>query len=229
MNGREKVIEMRQHGPCVLPSMLLCDFGNLGAEVERLAAAGFLGLHLDVMDGRFVPNFTYGMPIVRAFRELTSMPLDVHLMIEEPGDYITQFCEAGADAITIHREAVTDPVPALDKIREGGAAAGIAVNPGTPISEIACCEGHVDLVLIMSVDAGFGGQAFNPSVLSKYSQAREIFGDQVVLEGDGGLNASTVASVTEVGAEFLVVGSAIFRKGDYGLALQELKENSQPV
>jgi ribulose-phosphate 3-epimerase len=209
--------------------MLLCNFGDLRSEVGRLTAAGFLGLHLDVMDGNFVPNLTYGMPIVAGLRGLTSMPLDVHLMIEEPQNYVEAFYESGADAITIHREAVADPVPVLDRIRDLGAAAGIAIDPETPVAEITGCVGHTDLVLIMSAKAGFGGQAFQEQALGKLQVAREVFGNEVLLEVDGGVNRKTIAACANAGARLLVAGSAIFHSDDYAATLRELKGLSQPV
>jgi ribulose-phosphate 3-epimerase len=209
--------------------LLLCDFGNLQGEVAQLTEAGFEALHLDVMDGNFVPNLTYGMPIVAGLRRLTSLPLDVHLMIENPQNYVAAFYQAGADAITIHREAVADPVPVLQQIRELGAAAGIAVDPETPVAEIAGCVGHADLVLIMSVKAGFGGQSFREEALLKLPQAREIFGGEVLLQIDGGVNTKTIAACTDAGAQLLVVGSAIFNSDDYEAALRELKDLSHPV
>ena len=229
MSRRQRVLELGQQAPCVLPSLLLCDFGDLRCEVDRLTAAGFEALHLDVMDGNFVPNLTYGMPIVLGLRGLTPMPLDVHLMIDNPARYVGDFFKAGADAITIHREAVADPVPVLEQIRGLGAVAGIAINPETPVEEIASCVGHVDLVLIMSVKAGFGGQAFREDVLPKFRQARQLFGNDVLLEIDGGVNTKTVAACTDAGAQLLVAGSAIFAKDDYQAALRELKDHSQPV
>jgi ribulose-phosphate 3-epimerase len=229
MSRRQRVHELGRQAPCVLPSLLLCDFGDLRSEVNRLTAAGFLGFHLDVMDGNFVPNLTYGMPIVAGLRGLTSLPLDVHLMIRNPGNYVEAFYEAGADSITIHREAVADPLPVLKQIRALGAAAGIALDPETPVDELTDCVGHVDLVLIMSVKAGFGGQSFRPEVLPKLAEARAIFGNDVLLEVDGGVNTNTIAACTDAGAELLVAGSAIFDQGDYQAALRNLKEHSQPA
>ena len=157
---RNCIINLREASPAVLPSLLLCDFGNLEHEIERLEEAGVAALHLDVMDGVFVPNFTYGMTIVSALRKLTDLPLDVHLMMVHPEKYVEQFYEAGADIITVHAEATDDAPALLQQIRALGAAAGIAVNPDTPISEIKASLPHADLALVMSVHAGFGGQSF---------------------------------------------------------------------
>lgn len=226
MSRREHLLALRQSAPVVLPSMLLCDFGNLGQEVARLEEAGVRGLHLDVMDGQFVPNFTYGMTIVDAFRRLTSLPLDVHLMINRPEQYIQHFYDAGADILTIHAEATDDLRGALAMIAKLDLGVGVAVNPDTPIESIQECLDLVDLVLIMSVQAGFGGQAFNPVALDKLRQVRQIAGDDVLLEIDGGINLDTIASCTEAGAELLVAGSAIFRKESYVRAVAELRDQA---
>ncbi len=174
MSRRDCIEELKSISPAILPSLLLCDFGNLAAEIEKLEAAGVAALHLDVMDGVFVPNFSYGMTIVHAVRKLTELPLDVHLMMVHPEKYIKQFYEAGANIMTIHAEAVDDPVPILDAIQTMGAAAGIAINPATPVSAIKNCLPHFDLALIMSVNAGFGGQSFDASVLGKLDELREL-------------------------------------------------------
>jgi ribulose-phosphate 3-epimerase len=204
--------------------MLLCDFGNLSGEVQKIEAAGLPALHLDVMDGVFVPNLTYGMTIVQAARRLTDLPLDVHLMITQPQNYVSQFFESGADVITIHREAVQDPRPVLESILNLGAAAGIAINPLTPVSQIENCLDLVDLVLVMSVQAGFGGQSFNPIALKKLKEIRELpAGRNVLLEIDGGINVDTVAMSVRHGAQLLVAGSAIFCQADYGAAIRQLR------
>ena len=222
MSRRQKLMELRRAGPQVLPSLLLCDFGNLKHEVEQLGAASIQCLHLDVMDGNFVPNMTYGMPIVSALRGLTDMVLDVHLMIERPERYIEHFYEAGADILTLHVEAVDDPIPALRRIRELGMAAGLALNPDTPLSDMAPYLEECDLALAMSVDAGFGGQKFNPVALEKLREMKLHGPEQLVLEVDGGVNASTISQCAEAGANFFVVGSAIFKQGDYTVAVNQL-------
>lgn len=212
---------LRASGPTILPSLLLCDFGRLADEVERLEEAGVAALHLDVMDGVFVPNFTYGMTIVKAFRSLTELPLDVHLMMVHPEKYLEAFRDAGADVLTIHAEAVEDPVPVLKQIRALGCEAGIAINPATPVAAIANALPHADLALIMSVKAGFGGQKFDPSVLNKLAEIRQLpGGEEIALEIDGGINAETVGEAVGSGAELLVAGSAIFGKPDYRAALE---------
>ena len=165
--SREKLDEIRAAAPGVLPSLLLCDFGDLKGEVARLEEAGTKVLHLDVMDGHFVPNMTYAMPIVDGLRRHTEMPLDVHLMIREPVKYAKPMVDAGADLLTFHVEAVRDPVEAARAIGDLGVGVGVALNPDTPISTLDGCISDIDMVLVMSVDAGFGGQSFNPIALEK--------------------------------------------------------------
>jgi ribulose-phosphate 3-epimerase len=224
MFAGSKLADLAAAAPAILPSLLLCDFGNLEREIAALEAACVPGLHLDVMDGNFVPNLTYGMPIVAAVRRLTKLPVDVHLMIADPLTYVPQFCDAGADAITFHLEAVEDARPVLEAIRSHGVAAGVAINPATPLSAIDRCLDLCDLVLVMSVKAGFGGQKFQPVALDKLRHLRERCGDDVVLEVDGGVNASTIADCSAAGAELFVVGSAIFNEQDYRGAVQQLRE-----
>jgi len=203
--------------------MLLCDFTNLAAEVERLEDAGVTSLHLDVMDGVFVPNFTYGMPLVAAFRKLTELPLDVHLMMVHPEKYIQEFADAGANILTIHAEAVEDPVPVLKSIRAAGCAAGIAINPLTPVEVILPALPHADLALVMSVSAGFGGQSFDSSVLSKFQEIRSApGGEKILLEIDGGINVDTIGDATGHGAQLLVAGSAIFKHDNYAAAISKM-------
>ena len=213
---------LRDAAPVILPSLLLCDFGNLEREVERLEAAGVKALHLDVMDGQFVPNLTYGMPIVEALNRLTDMPLDVHLMIKQPLAYLDDFVAAGADIVTVHVEADDDTQAMLDRIHELGARAGLALNPDTPLSEVEPFLADCDMVLVMSVNAGFGGQQFNPVALEKLRRLRAL-DDRMCLEVDGGINPSTVAQCAEAGAELFVVGSAIFKQPDYGVAITNLQ------
>ena len=224
MSARSRVQQLRGGLPTILPSMLLCDFGNLEREVERLEAAGLRGLHLDVMDGHFVPNFTYGLSVVAAFRQLTQLPLDVHLMIEQPERYLQQFFAAGADIITVHTEAVAELDRTLDEIRELGALAGVAINPATPLDAVLPVLDRCDLVLAMSVDPGFGGQTFKTVALEKIRRLRELVGPDVFLEIDGGVNAETIEACTGAGADLLVVGSAIFAGDDYDGTVAELSD-----
>lgn len=224
MSRKECIQNLREAAPAVLPSMLLCDFANLENEIKRLEKANAAALHLDVMDGIFVPNFTYGMTIVQAARRCTDLPLDVHLMMVEPEKYIEQFRDAGADVITIHAEAVENAVDTLMQIRELDAVAGIAVNPETPIQQIENCLEVADLVLVMSVNAGFGGQSFDESVLPKFDWLRENGPDEILLQIDGGINANTIASAQQHGVELFVAGSAIFRNDDYKAAMDGLNQ-----
>lgn len=229
MSRRRHLVELREAAPAVLPSLLLCDFGNLEREIRLLEEAGVRALHLDVMDGRFVQNLTYGMPIVEACRKLTELPLDVHLMIEQPQDYVQRFYDAGSDIITIHAEAVDDPAPVLDQIRGLDCGAGLAINPSTSVEKIEECLPLCDLVLAMSVNAGFGGQSFQPIALDKLRQLRQLAGPDTLLEVDGGVNAKTIQDCQAAGAQLLVVGSAIFREPNYLDAVQALSELALPA
>ena len=221
MSRRQKIIELHRSAPQILPSLLQCDFGDLKGEVDQLAAANVKALHLDVMDGHFVPNLTYGMPIVSGLRGQTDMPLDVHLMISNPQQYIEQFFEAGADMITIHVEAVDDPTPLLKQIRELGAASGLALNPDTAVEAVKPYLDDCDLVLPMSVNAGFGGQKFNPVALEKLRELRTLKPD-LILQVDGGVNLETIRQCADAGADLFVVGSAIFKQANYQVALDQM-------
>jgi len=209
--------------PAILPSLLLCDFANLEREVRRLEEAGVECLHLDVMDGNFVPNISYGMPIVDALRKITDLLLDVHLMISDPVKFAPQFVDFGADLITFHIEALKQPVNLLSQLRSQGVAAGLAINPSTSMEALAPFVDECDLVLVMSVEAGFGGQAFNPVALGRLSDLRKEHGADLLLEVDGGVNETTVGQCTAHGADLLVVGSAIFRQADYCQAMTRLR------
>tara|TARA_R110002111_G_scaffold170044_1_gene235841 strand:+ start:93 stop:800 length:708 start_codon:yes stop_codon:yes gene_type:complete len=212
---------IRAASPAVLPSLLLCDFGDLKGEVARLADAGTRVLHLDVMDGHFVPNMTYAMPIVEGLRRHTDMPLDVHLMISDPMAYAKPMVEAGADVLTFHVEAVQDAAETAQQIAELGVAVGVALNPETPLATISSCLPHVDMVLVMSVEAGFGGQKFNQVALEKLQTLRSQYPD-LLLEIDGGIDATTIGPARAAGCDLFVVGSAIFKKKDYKSAISDL-------
>jgi ribulose-phosphate 3-epimerase len=222
MPRRETLAKLRDAAPAVLPSMLLCDFANLRDEVDRLHAAGITALHLDVMDGHFVPNLTYGLPLVEAFRKLTELPLDVHLMIENPLVFAEHFARAGADSLTVHIEAVPDPRDTLRRIRDLDLAAGLALNPDTPLERIEPFLSQCDLVLVMSVMPGFGGQKFERVALEKLAALQGRIGDGCLLEVDGGVNDKTIADCAKAGANLFVVGSAIFRTNDYGPSVVRL-------
>ncbi|WP_442506845.1 ribulose-phosphate 3-epimerase [Novipirellula sp. SH528] len=218
---RAKLDMIRDAAPAVLPSLLICDFGDLRTEVAKLADAGTKVLHLDVMDGQFVPNLTYGMPIVEGLRRHTEMPLDVHLMISDPLKYAKPMVEAGADMLTFHVEAVQDAAYTAREIKKLGVGVGVALNPDTSIRDLEPCLDDVDMVLVMSVNAGFGGQSFNPAALDKLKLLRESHPD-LLLEIDGGINTDTIGQARAAGCDLFVVGSGIFRADDYGTAIAEL-------
>ncbi len=214
---------LRQEKHIILPSLLLCDFGDLKREIALLEEAGVKALHLDVMDGHFVPNLTYGMPIVAGVRKLTKLPIDVHLMISEPSKYVRQFADAGADCLTIHAEIAEDVPSTLEKIRSLGVGVGLALNPDTPLAVVEQAFPLCDLLLIMSVNAGFGGQAFNTVALEKLQMLKTRFPD-LLLEVDGGINLQTIGSCHQAGASLFVVGSAIFGQDDYRVAIKRLED-----
>jgi ribulose-phosphate 3-epimerase len=196
----------------------------LEREVRRLEAADVATLHLDVMDGHFVPNLTYGLPLVETVRRLTKLPIEVHLMIDNPVEFAVRYREAGADLITIHREAVADPCSALTVVRDTGAVAGMAINPATPIAALESCLDLCDLVLVMSVEPGFGGQKFEPLALGKLRDLRDREGNRLLLEVDGGVNDETIAGCAAAGTDLFVVGSGIFRHSDYAARVATLSE-----
>ncbi|WP_372725855.1 ribulose-phosphate 3-epimerase [Novipirellula sp.] len=218
---RAKLDAIRDAAPAVLPSMLICDFGDLRSEVAKLADAGTKVLHLDVMDGHFVPNLTYGMPIIEGLRRHTDLPLDVHLMISDPLKYARPMVDAGADILTFHVEAVEDAVYTAREIKKLGVGVGVALNPDTPIRDLDPCLEDVDMVLVMSVNAGFGGQSFNPVALDKLKLLRESHPD-LLLQIDGGINHETIGQARAAGCDLFVVGSGIFRADDYGDAISQL-------
>ncbi len=212
--------------PLIAPSILSADLGRLAEEVREVERAGADWIHVDVMDGRFVPNITLGPVIVRAVRKATSLPVDVHLMIVEPERYLDAFVDAGADTVTVHVEASVHLQRTLAEIRRLGARAGVALNPHTPEDAVRYVLGDADLVLVMSVNPGFGGQAFLPSVLPKLRALRSLIaaaGHDVTLEVDGGVAPSTIAEVVEAGGQVLVAGSAVFAQPDRAEALRELR------
>lgn len=212
--------------PAIAPSILLCDYTRLAQEISNLEQAGARVLHLDVMDGHFVPNFTFGMTIVEAARRSTDLPLDVHLMMDNPGRFLKQFREAGADVITVHEEVCRNQSELADlvaEIRELDALAGVAINPPTPLERIDEVATNCDLILCMSVMPGFGGQAFNPVALEKLAALRDRDDVTALLEVDGGVNHDTIVDCTHAGANMLVVGSAISSGADYHERFAELE------
>jgi ribulose-phosphate 3-epimerase len=200
----------------IAPSILNADFGHLAEAVQRAEAGGADWIHVDVMDGLFVPNITLGPMVVEAIRRATSLPLDVHLMIDEPRRYVKRFVDSGADWLTIHLEADRHAHRTLSEIRAAGARAGLALNPGTPVALTEDLIEGLDLLLVMSVNPGFGGQAFIPAALRKLRQARALIercNDQCELEVDGGVKLSNASSVVQAGATVIVAGSFVYAEG----------------
>jgi ribulose-phosphate 3-epimerase len=210
------------------PSILSADFARLGEQIAEVARAGADYIHVDVMDGHFVPNITIGAPVVAALRPVTSLPLDVHLMIEHPERYISEFVKAGADIITVHVEASPHLQSTIRAIKELGVKAGVSINPPTPLAAVEEFLPHVDLVLIMSVNPGFGGQCFIPETLPRIANIRKILDDRGLsaeLEIDGGINAGNARDIVKAGANVLVAGNSIFRaKEGISRAIQRLRE-----
>lgn len=211
----------------IAPSILSADFAQLGAEVQEVVEAGADWIHIDVMDGHFVPNITIGPLIVEAIRPVTTIPFDVHLMIENPDQYIEAFAKAGADYITVHVEACTHLHRTLQLIKSYDVKPGVVLNPHTPIESILPILEEVDLVLFMTVNPGFGGQAFIPSVLKKVKTLREIIEEQqltIDIQIDGGINEETIVEAVEAGANVFVAGSAIYGKENRKEALERIKD-----
>ena len=201
----------------IAPSILSADFARLGQQVAEATEAGADYIHLDVMDGRFVPNITFGPVVVESLKSYTNLPFNAHLMIVEPERRIPDFIKAGVDHVTVHAEACTHLHRVLQQIRDGGCRAGVALNPTTPISAIEEALPHLDIVLILTVNPGFGGQTLIPEVLDKTSRLRAIIderGYDVELEVDGGVNAQTAAEVVNAGADTLIAGSAVFNPNE---------------
>jgi len=210
------------------PSILSADFARLGEQIAEVTRAGADYIHVDVMDGHFVPNITIGAPVVASIRRVTSLPLDVHLMIEHPERYISEFINAGADIITVHVEASPHLLSTIQAIKEQGVKAGVSLNPATPLSAVDEFIHHVDLVLVMSVNPGFGGQSFIPETLPRIANMRKILDNRkpgIELEVDGGINADNAPDIVEAGADVLVAGNSVFRAED-GIsgAIQRLRE-----
>ena len=213
----------------ISPSILSADFSRLGEDVQAVDRAGADYIHIDVMDGHFVPNITIGPLVVEALRKVTAKPLDVHLMIENPDLYISDFAKAGADIITVHQEAVPHLHRTLQLIKSLGKKAGVSLNPATPVETLDVILDELDLVLIMSVNPGFGGQSFIPSALDKIRALRQRIterGLSTELEVDGGVKIDNIREVVAAGADVLVAGSAVFNTEDYAATITALRENA---
>ena len=218
MTGERRVV--------IAPSILSADFSRLGEEVRAVEAAGADWMHLDVMDGHFVPNLTIGPGIVKAVDRVTNLPLDVHLMIDNPGDFIEEFAKAGADYLVVHQEGQPHLHRLVGRIRQLGVKAGVALNPSTPLSTLADILPEIDLLLIMSVNPGFGGQSFIPGALAKLRAAREMIdrvNPAVLLEIDGGITADNAAAVRGTGVDAMVSGSGIYGHKDYRTMIAGLR------
>ncbi len=207
----------------VAPSVLSADFARLADEIGQIASAGVKIVHLDVMDGHFVPNITIGPPVIAKLRKVSDLVFDAHLMISEPAEYAERFVEAGADHVTFHIEATDEPIAIIDKLHKLGRTAGICLNPDTPVEAIAEVAPLCDMVLVMTVHPGFGGQKFMPEAARKIAQVRQIVGPDIRIEVDGGIDPKTTPIVVSYGADTLVAGNAIFGKPDRAEAINAIR------
>jgi ribulose-phosphate 3-epimerase len=212
----------------IAPSILSADLSRLGEEIDQVVAGGAEWLHVDVMDGHFVPNLTFGAPLVRALRKLTDLPLDVHLMVERPEHYLAEFAQSGATVFTFHPEATVHVQRHLAAARERGMLAGLALNPSTPVSIVEELVDDLDLVLVMSVNPGYGGQTYLPHSTEKIRRVRSLLdgrSSRALLEVDGGITVDTIGEAWSAGADTFVAGTAIFGSADPAQAVRDLKRH----
>ena len=217
--------------PLIAPSILAADFSHLADQITLAVGGGADWIHLDIMDGHFVPNLTFGPPVIRAIRPVTTVPFDTHLMIQNPDQYIDEYRRAGADLITVHVEATPHLHRTVQRIRQSGARAGVSLNPATPVSSVQDILGEVDLVLLMSVNPGFGGQAFIPASIGRLRELAAMIGAtgrHIELEVDGGIDPETAPKVVAAGATVLVAGQAVFGRGDIRAAIARLRGAAAP-
>ncbi len=216
----------------IAPSILSADFSRLKEEIESVEAAGADWLHIDVMDGHFVPNITIGPIVVEWIRKVTRIPLDVHLMITDPDKYAPDFVKAGADWISVHPDTCANPSLTLERIHELGSRTSIAVNPDVPVANVESCLVAADMVLMMTVFPGFGGQAFIPEVLPKIKQVKEIIEQRklgILIEADGGIKADNIDCVVDAGADVIVSGSGIFKTPSYSETIRQMRQALKSV
>ena len=209
----------------IAPSILSADFANLETELATVSSADLI--HVDVMDGHFVPNLTFGLPVVKRLQEISKVPLDVHLMIEEPESWVSKYAATGAQSITFHIEAANDPRACISAIRDGGSQVGIAISPRTPVSEVIKYLGLIDMLLVMTVEPGFGGQGLIESVIPKVKEAREYLQSENLdtrLQVDGGIGPQNIATLAIAGADTYVAGSAVFSAVDRNSRISELRD-----